>query len=103
VADVPPDEFFDSFAAGFAQQQGLGIDPSAGVRDSSGGAEFLCVDVPAEAFGGGGLGGLGGFGTAQSGSFCVFKGETIGMAMLIDGTGAAAAMPAVQAAYAEIA
>lgn len=106
ATNVPSDVFFDGFAAGFAQQQGLGIDPAAGVRASGNGADFLCVDVPAEALTAGGLGGfgnLGGFGAAQNGSFCVFKGDTIGMVMLFDGTGAAAAMPAVQAAYAEIA
>ena len=99
ATDVPADVFFDGFASGFAQQQGLGIDPGAGIRQSSGGADFLCVDAPAEAFGGGGFTG---FGSAQSGSFCVFKGATIGMVFLLDGTGASAAMPAVQAAYAEI-
>jgi hypothetical protein len=99
ATDVPADVFFDGFASGFAQQQGLGIDPAAGIRQSSGGADFLCVDAPAEAFGGGGFTGLG---SAQGGSFCVFKGETIGMVFLLDGTGASAAMPLVQAAYAEI-
>jgi hypothetical protein len=106
ATNVPSDAFFDGFATGFAQQQGLGIDPGAGVRASGNGADFLCVDVPAEALAAGGLGGfgnLGGFGSAQSGSFCVFKGDTIGMVMLFDGTGAAAAMPAVQEAYAQIA
>jgi hypothetical protein len=99
ATNVPADVFFDGFAAGFAQQQGLGIDPSGGIRGSSDGADFLCVDAPAGAFGGGGLSG---FGSAQSGAFCVFKGSTIGMVMLFDGTGATAAMPAVQAAYTEI-
>jgi hypothetical protein len=100
ATDVPADVFFDGFASGFAQQQGLGIDPTEGIRQSSGGADFLCVDAPAEAFGGGGFTG---FGSAQGGSFCVFKGETIGMVFLLDGTGASTAMPAVQQAYAEIA
>jgi hypothetical protein len=101
ATEVPADVFFDGFAAGFAQQQGLGINPSAGIRESSDGADFLCVDAPAGAFGGAGF--SGGFGTAQSGAFCVFKGSTIGMVMLFDGTGASAAMPVVQDAYAEIA
>jgi hypothetical protein len=100
--NVPSDVFFDGFATGVAQSQ-LGIDPNAGIRASSGGADFLCVDVPAAAFGGSGFGGFGGFGAVQDGSFCVFKGETIGMVMLFDGTTAASAMPAVQEAYAQIA
>lgn len=101
ATDVPPDVFFEGFATQFAQQQGLGIDPSGAIRGSSDGADFLCVDAPAGAFGGSGF--SGGFGSAQSGSLCVFKGSTIGIVMLFDGTVASAAMPAVQDAYAEIA
>jgi hypothetical protein len=104
ATNVPSEVFFGSFASGFAQTSGLGgIDPGTGIRDSSNGADFLCVDVPAEALGGSGFGGLGGFGAAQNGSFCAFKGETIGMVILFDGTTAASAMPAVQEAYAQIA
>jgi hypothetical protein len=100
TTDVPADVFFDGFASGFAQQQGLGIDPGDGVRASSGGADFICVDAPAGALA---AGGLTGFGSAQGGSFCAFNGETVGMVFLLDGTGASAAMPAVQQAYAEMA
>jgi hypothetical protein len=101
VTDVPADAFFSGIGASIAQQQGLGFDPSEGIRASSDGADFLCVDTPAGSFGGGFS--TGGFGAAQGGSFCAFKGETIGIVMLFDGTGASAAMPAVQAAYSEIA
>jgi len=104
ATNVPSEVFFDGFAAGFAQTSGLGgIDPGTGIRDSSNGADFLCVDAPADAFGGGGFGTLGGFGAAQDGAFCVFKGDTIGMVFLFDGKNAASAMPAVQEAYAQIA
>jgi len=105
VTNVPPDVFFDGFTTGLAQSQlsQLGLDPSTGITASSAGADFLCVDVPAEAFGRTGFGGFGELGVVQDGSFCVFKGETIGMVMLFDGTGAASAMPAVQEAYAQIA
>jgi hypothetical protein len=99
TTDVPADVFFDGFASGFAQQQGLGIDPGDGVQASSGGADFICVDAPAEALTGGGLTG---FGSALGGSFCAFNGETVGMVFLLDGTDASAALPAVQQAYAEI-
>jgi hypothetical protein len=100
VTDVPSDVFFESFATSFAQQQGLGLDLGNPVQASSGGADFICVDAPAEAFGGAGFGAFGG---AQGGAFCVFKGETVGMIFLFDGTGASAAMVAAQTAYDELA
>jgi hypothetical protein len=102
VTDVPSSVFFESFATSFAQQSGLGgLDFGDPVTASSGGADFICVDAPAEALGGAGLGGA--FGAGQGGSFCVFKGETVGMVLLFDGTGASTAMVAAQAAYGEIA
>lgn len=102
VTDVPSDVFFQSFASSFAQQGDLGFDLGDPVQASSDGADFVCVDTPAEAFGGGSLGNLGGFGGAQDGAFCVFKGETVGMIFLLDGTGASGAMVAAQSAYGEL-
>lgn len=101
ATDMPADAFFAGIATGIAQQQGLGIDPSDGVRASANGADFLCVDAPAGSLGGGFS--TGGFGSPQGGSFCAFRGETVGVVMLFDGTTAAAAMTAVQQAYTEIA
>lgn len=100
ATDMPADVFFDGFAAGIAQQQGLGIDIGAGVRASANGADFLCVDAPAGSLSGGFS--TGGFGSAQGGAFCAFRGETVGIVMLFDGTTASVAMPAVQQAYDEI-
>jgi hypothetical protein len=101
VTDVPSSVFFEGFATSFAQQSGLGgLDFGDPVQASSGGADFVCVDAPAEALGGAGLGGT--FAPSQGGAFCVFKGEIVGMVFLLDGTGASAAMVATQAAYDEL-
>lgn len=101
VTDVPSEVFFQGIATSMAQQQGLGLGLGEPVQASANGADFVCLDAPASALAGGG--GLSGFGATQDGAFCVFKGETIGMIFLMDGTGAAAAMAAVQTAYGEIA
>jgi hypothetical protein len=99
MTDVPSDVFFQSFASSFAAQGGdLGFDFGDPLQASANGADFVCVDAPAEAFGSG----LGGFGASQDGSFCVFNGETVGMIFLFDGTGAAGAMTAAQSAYGEL-
>ena len=100
MTDVPSDVFFQSFASSFAAQGGnLGFDFSDPLQASANGADFVCVDAPAAAFGGS-FGALGG--AAQDGSFCVFNGETVGMIFLFDGTGASGAMTAAQSAYGEL-
>lgn len=86
VTDVPNEVFFQSFPASLTSQQDIDVDFGASVQDSVGDTAFLCAPMSGAAFAQFGAPGGG------AGSICVFKGSTIGMIFLLDGTQPAAAL-----------